>query len=112
MARRDPSAMEKPTPQLGILLLIGFICAMALPLLGKSKDDVVVMKNGDRFTGEIKGLERGQLIFKSSYMADSVRLNWDEVEQLLSRDQYIVGFANGNRVSGRIVIGPSTGVGP
>jgi hypothetical protein len=49
---------------------------LASPVFAKRKDDVVVMKNGDCFTGEIKGLQQGELIFKSSYMKDSVRLDW------------------------------------
>ena len=45
----------------------------AAPTLAKRKDDVVVMKNGDHFTGEIEGLRQGELIFKSKCMIDSGR---------------------------------------
>lgn len=83
-------------------LVITFTLVATLPLFAKSKDDVVVMKNGDRLTGEIKGLQHGELIFKSSYMTESVHLNWDEVEKLSSRDRYIVALVDGKRVSGTI----------
>lgn len=68
----------------------------------KRKDDVVVMKNGDRFTGEIKGLQQGELIFKSSYMKDSVRLDWRDVERVESKDNFIVELRSGKRLTGVI----------
>jgi putative salt-induced outer membrane protein YdiY len=86
----------------------GFVCtallvvAVAQPSLAKRKDDVVVMKNGDRFTGEIKGLQHGELSFKSDYMKESVRLDWNRVERLESQDQFIVALADGRRYAGRI----------
>ena len=54
--------------------------ALDLFLVGKRKDDVVIMKNGDKFTGEIKALQYGELIFKSSYMKDDVHFDWKEVK--------------------------------
>jgi hypothetical protein len=41
--------------------------------MAKNVDDVVTLKNGDRMTGEIKGLERGELRIKSDYMAEAVQ---------------------------------------
>jgi putative salt-induced outer membrane protein YdiY len=81
----------------GLVLLLLLV---ACPLFGKRKDDVVVMKNGDKFTGEIKELQRGELVFKSYYMKDDVYLNWTEVETLLSKDPFIVALSNGERVAG------------
>ncbi len=62
---------------------------------GKHLDDVVVMKNGDKFTGEIKGLRKGELKFKASYMAEAVRLDWARVERLDSKDHYQIFLTNG-----------------
>ena len=69
---------------------------------GKRKDDVVIMKNGDKFTGEIKALQYGELIFKSSYMKDDVHLDWKEVKTMESQDTFIVGLSDGKRVTGFI----------
>ena len=80
-------------------MLITMLLLMASPLFAKRKDDVVVMKNGDTFTGEIKGLQYGELIFKSDYMKDSVHLDWKEVASLRSQDVYIVALGNGRRVT-------------
>jgi putative salt-induced outer membrane protein YdiY len=71
-------------------------------LVAKSKDDVIVMKNGDRLTGEIKGLQQGALSFKASYMSASVSLDWNDVARVESKDVYIVSLANGQRFTGQI----------
>jgi putative salt-induced outer membrane protein YdiY len=81
-------------------LTVAILFCFVLPLAAKRKDDMIVMKNGDRFTGEIKGLDHGELVFKSSYMKSSVRLDWNQVERLQSSDSYIVALANGTRVVG------------
>jgi putative salt-induced outer membrane protein YdiY len=82
--------------------LIAFLLLFACPLFCKRKDDVVLMKNGDKFTGEIKGLQYGELIFKSDYMEDSVHLDWKQVEALQSRDTFIVSLSDGKRITGFI----------
>jgi putative salt-induced outer membrane protein YdiY len=87
-----------------VLLAVG----VASPAFAKRKDDVVVMKNGDRFTGEIKGLQQGELIFKSSYMKDSVRLDWRDVERVESKDNFIVELRNGKRLTGIIEKTPTS----
>jgi putative salt-induced outer membrane protein YdiY len=87
---------------LGRIVLIVILLLLACPAFAKEKDDVVVMKNGDRFTGEIKGLEHGELIFKAAYMVDPVHLDWKRVERLESKDTYIVGLTSGARVTGSI----------
>jgi putative salt-induced outer membrane protein YdiY len=74
----------------------------ACPSFGKRKDDIVIMNNGDKFTGEIKALQYGELIFKSSYMKDDVHLDWKEVKTLQSHDAFIVGLSDGKRVTGFI----------
>jgi hypothetical protein len=47
------------------IALIALVVLFAVPLFAKRKDDVVIMKNGDRFTGEIKALQYGELIVKA-----------------------------------------------
>jgi hypothetical protein len=77
------------------------VCTFAvLPGQGKQKDDVVVMKNGDKFTGEIKKLENGVLYFKAAYMVDSVQLDWARVDHVESKDQYYVFLTDGQRPKG------------
>src|SRR5580704_16290774 len=68
----------------------------------KSTSDVVVMKNGDKFTGEIKKLENGVLYFKSDYMVEAVQLDWARVERLESKDHFNVFLSGGQHVTGAI----------
>lgn len=81
------------------LLAVLLLLMLAGPAWGKHKDDVVVMKNGDRMTGEIRRLENGLLHFKSSYMNSSVLLDWNEVATLQSKDSFIVKLATGTRLT-------------
>jgi len=63
------------------------------------KTDVVMLLNGDRYTGEVKGLERGQLEFKTD-AAGTLFIEWDKIASLKT-DQYVqVEFENGLRLSG------------
>ena len=68
----------------------------------KRKDDLVIMKNGDSFTGEIKDLDNGELVFKSDYMKDSVHLDWKRAKSLRSKDPFIVSVKDGRRLTGNI----------
>jgi len=63
---------------------------------------VVVMKSGDRFTGQIRKLENGILYFKADYMVDSVKLDWARVERVESKDRFNVLFTSGRRITGMI----------
>jgi len=84
--------------RLAILLLV--VLGITAPVLARRKDDVVVMKNGDRFTGEIKGLQHGELSFKAGYMKESVALNWQDVAFVASADRFIVTLTSGERFTG------------
>src|ERR1044071_8871752 len=72
-----------------LILLVG------LTALAKDVDDVVVLKNGDRLTGEIKGLQRGELRIKSDYMAEAVRLDWAKVARLESKSKFMIWLVDG-----------------
>jgi hypothetical protein len=75
------------------------ILLVVLTALAKEVDDVVVLKNGDRLTGEIKGLQRGELRVKSDYMAEAVRLDWAKVERLESKSTFMIWLVDGKLVT-------------
>jgi uncharacterized protein DUF481 len=77
----------------GVIVFLLFL--PALTVTAKSVEDVVVLKNGDRMTGEIKGLQRGELKFKSDYMAESVLLDWSKVASLESKSTYMIWLVDG-----------------
>lgn len=84
---------------LGRLSTIVCLGCLALTATAKSVEDVVVLKNGDRMTGEIKGLQRGELRIKSDYMAEAVRLDWSKVESLESKSTFMIWLVDGKLVT-------------
>jgi hypothetical protein len=56
------------------LMLILTTIAFSSLVGAKRRDDIVVLNNGDRMTGEIKSLDYGELKFKSSYSNCRVEL--------------------------------------
>lgn len=83
------------------------IFAVVLPAQAKHVDDVVILKNGDRLTGEIKGLQRGELKFKASYMAESVRLDWARVDRLESKSTFLVYLKDGKLFTNSVHLMPA-----
>jgi len=78
------------------------ILIATIQVSARRDDDVVVLKNGDRLTGEIKKLLRGELSFKASYMAEAVRLDWTKVERLESKSKFIIFLTSGKLVTGEL----------
>jgi Protein of unknown function, DUF481 len=69
------------------------------------KTDVVVMRNGDRVTCEIKQLKRGQLQVKTDSMG-TLYLEWDDVARLTTPVALEVQLASGERSYG--TLGPAS----
>ena len=86
--------------QIGIVLsfLLVFLC---FPAQAKRKD-LVIMKNGDHLTGEVKKLEHGVLYVDLDYVSGAVGLDWMQVEQVQSTGGFQVVLKNGDRMSGTI----------
>ena len=77
------------------MILFLFLTCAGTTTFAKSDDDVVVLKNGDRLTGEIKGLQRGELRIKADYMAEAVRLDWARIERLESKSTFMIALVDG-----------------
>src|SRR5678816_1079029 len=84
---------------LRLAMIVCLVFLSALTARANSNEDVVVLKNGDRMTGEIKGLQRGELRFKSDYMAESVRLDWTKVASLESKSTFMIWLVDGKLVT-------------
>lgn len=69
-----------------------------------AQNDVVVFTNGDRLTGEIRGLDQGQLQFKSPE-TQTIDVRWDLVSQLTSPRTYQVSLVNRQRLVGTLADG-------
>ena len=90
-----------------VVSTVVLILLVVLTALAKEVGDVVVLKNGDRLTGEIKGLQRGELRIKSDYMAEAVRLDWAKVERLESKSTFMIWLVNGKLVTDVIRLLPT-----
>lgn len=67
------------------MMILGFILVLvSVPLLARDKTDVLVMKNGDRMTCEIKGLETGVLYVSFDYIDGTASVDWSKVARLES----------------------------
>src|ERR1044072_9460031 len=77
-----------------LLMFVAIVGGSATPF-AKHDDDVVVLKNGDRLTGGIKGMQRGELKIKADYMAEAVRLDWARVGPLESKSTFIIALVDG-----------------
>jgi putative salt-induced outer membrane protein YdiY len=67
-----------------------------------SRHDTVIMKNGDRFTGEVKRLEQGILYIQTDYFSGSVGIDWLQVAKVESKATFQIVLSNGKRLTGSI----------
>jgi putative salt-induced outer membrane protein YdiY len=71
--------------------------------LGKvTRHDTVIMKNGDRLTGEVKRLEQGVLYIETDYFSGSVGVDWLQVEKVQSTATFQIVLNDGKRLTGTI----------
>jgi hypothetical protein len=75
---------------------------IAAPLLARDKTDVMVMKNGDRMTCEIKGLDAGVLYVNFDYIDGTTSVDWSKVARLESKQLFIVKTDNGSLYTGEL----------
>ena len=65
------------------------------------RDEVVELSNGDRVTGEIKGLDRSQLTVRTLDLG-TVAIRWQRVVRLNSNRTLEIELADGRRLQGSI----------
>ena len=81
-----------------LTVLAAFLC---FPVQAKRKD-VVVMNNGDHFTGQVKRLQNGLLFIETDYVSGNIGLDWSQVESVQSTATFQIVLNNGQRLTGRI----------
>jgi hypothetical protein len=83
-------------------VILSSVLLLAAPLFAREKTDVIVMKNGDRFTCEVKGLTAGVLSVGLDYVDGTISVQWSEVARLESRQLFVVSLQNGSVYAGKI----------
>jgi Protein of unknown function, DUF481 len=71
------------------------------PAQAQGRTDVVVLRNGDRITGEMVRLERGRLEFKTDD-AGTLYLEWDKLSTVVARRLVEVVTTDGRRFLGSL----------
>jgi hypothetical protein len=74
---------------------------------GAAKTDVVILKNGDHFTGEVKQLSRG-LLKLSTDDAGTIYIEWDKVVAVTTALQYEVVTTSNARFVGTLTRSSAT----
>jgi hypothetical protein len=83
-------------------LILSCALLFAAPLLARDKTDVMVMKNGDRMTCEIKGLDAGVLYVSFDYIDGTASVDWSKVARLESKQLFIVKTVDGSMYTGAL----------
>jgi Protein of unknown function, DUF481 len=83
-------------------LILCSVLLFSVPLFAQGKTDVIVMKNGDRFTCEIKSLGAGVLSVKLDYVDGTIGIQWSQVAHLESNRLFLVHTESGDVYTGKI----------
>ena len=97
---------RRPWFMASVVLLGASLLLWSSPAVARPKTDVVVLVNGDRLTGEVKGLERGKLQYKTD-STGTIEIEWDDIESLTSSEMFEVEIEDGSRYFGTLEKSPS-----
>lgn len=84
------------------ILLLAPVLACLCPSAQAKRKDVVVMNNGDHFTGEVKRLQNGLLFVETEYVSGNIGLDWKQVESVQTTATFRIVLNNGQRLDGKI----------
>src|SRR6187402_766410 len=86
-----------------LAILVVAAASLASPAFARAKTDVLVMKNGDRITCEVKRLDGGILKAELPYVDGTISINWLQVARLDSTALFLVQLQDGSTYSGRVI---------
>ncbi len=81
------------------LILLTLAALSATDAHAAPKTDVIMLRNGDRLTGEVKEMVRGQLMLKTDN-AGTIYVEWDKITSLQSGQRLRVELNDGTRYFG------------
>jgi hypothetical protein len=95
-AQQEDPAMRART------IVLWSVLFLAAPLFAREKSDLIIMRNGDRITCEIKGLDADTLYISVDYILSTQSVDWSKVDHVESKQLFIVKTQNGLVYSGTI----------
>jgi hypothetical protein len=84
------------------VIIFSFTLLLSSPLFARDNTDVIVMKNGDRMTCEIRGLSAGVLSVKLKYVQGTIGVQWSEVARLESTQLFLIRTEGGTVYTGKL----------
>jgi hypothetical protein len=84
-----------------VVVLVALWAFLCVPAQAKRKD-VVIMNNGDHFTGEVDRLQNGLLYVSTDYVSGNIGLDWNQVQSVQITATFRILLTNGKRFEGKI----------
>ena len=84
------------------IVILSWMLVFALSAFPRDKTDLLIMKNGDHMTGEIKGLDSGVLYVSLDYVDGTTSVDWSKVARVESRQLFLVKTQDGSVYIGTI----------
>src|SRR5215469_9988332 len=94
--------MKTPQVMKMSCVVVCWVFLLTAPLFARESTDVIVMKNGDHLTGEIKGLNAGVLYVSMKYILGTSSMQWSEVARLESKQLFLVKTEDGSVYTGTL----------
>lgn len=69
-------------------------------LFAQSKNDTLLMINGDRLIGEVRSMHRGVLIFETKYSENDFEIEWDKINEIYTDNYFYVTLTKGKHYYG------------
>jgi putative salt-induced outer membrane protein YdiY len=74
----------------------------AFPVTARDKSDVIVMKNGDKITCEVKGLSSNTLYISVDYILNTLSVDWTKVDHIDSKQLFLITTQDGTVYTGSL----------
>jgi len=87
--------------KISALLITMIFAILSLPALAAPKTDIIIFKNGDKLTGEIKSMQRGRLNFNTD-ATGTISIEWAEISHIESLQNIQVETNTGTRYFGHL----------
>jgi len=93
-------------------LLLTILVLIAWPTPAREKSDMLIMRNGDRLTCEIKSLSADTLYIKLDYALGTISIDWSKIDHLESSQLFLVKTQNGEVYTGKLLMPTTEGLRP
>jgi hypothetical protein len=83
------------------LIVCYILCLIVISSVSAAKTDIVILKNGDFITGEVKGMEFARLSYSTDAMK-TLSIEWDEVKYLKAKETFRIEMEDETDFSGAL----------